>query len=85
MTWLSLLGWLAGSKAGRIAGIVLVTVAMITIVAATALRRGRALERATQIAAALDHIRKRMASDDEIARLPAAERRDRLMRWAQAR
>jgi hypothetical protein len=82
MTWLSLLGWLAGSRAGRVAAVVVLTLLMVAIAAAAAFRRGATLERAAQAAATLDHIRKRIASDDEIASLPAAERRDRLMRWA---
>jgi len=85
MSWLSVLGWLSGSKAGRITGVIVLTLAMIAIIAAAAFRRGGALERAARTAAPLDHIRKRMTSDEEIAGLPAAERRDRLMRWAHDR
>ncbi len=82
MSWLTLLAWFAGTKTGRIAGVITLTLAMIAIALAMAFRRGGAAERSAATTAVLDHIRKRMTSDDEIARLPVAERCDRLMRWA---
>ncbi len=82
MTGLSLLGFLAGTKVGRVACVIALTLLMIIIVGAAALRRGGALERAAQSAAALDQILKRIALDEEISSLSASERRSRLLRWA---
>lgn len=42
---------------------------------------GRAQERAKQDAAALDNLRSREKTDDEIARLDDRARRERLARW----
>lgn len=42
---------------------------------------GRAQERARQDAQSLEALRSRETTDDEIARTPAADRRERLRRW----
>ena len=46
MTWLSMLGWLVGSKAGRVAAVALMTLALLGLAMLTAFRRGGAMERA---------------------------------------
>jgi hypothetical protein len=72
------LSWLIGSKIGRYVAMGLVVAGILTMVAYSLFRRGVDQERAKQIAASLENLRSRIATDDEISRLSAAERRRRL-------
>ena len=80
--WLSIGTWLVGSKAGRIAATVALSLVMAGLIVVSAFRKGETAEKARQQTATLDAIRKKVASDDEIDRLPAAARRERLRQWA---
>ena len=74
--------WLLGSRLGRGLVLVLLGAGIVAMVALTAFRRGKrdgALERAIATAG---RVAERMAGDDEIRRLPRAERRERLRQWA---
>jgi hypothetical protein len=79
---LAALGWLTGSKIGRIAGIALLAAAGIALAWRMAAASG---ERRAELALqqrALDNLRDRIATDDQIARLDPAARRERLRRWS---
>lgn len=73
------LSWLIGSKIGRYVAMGLVVAGILAVVAYSLIRRGVDQERARQIAASLENLRSRIATDDEISRLSAAERRRRLL------
>ena len=77
----AILGWLLGSELGRkiaIGGVIALAVAVFIwrIYAA-----GEARERARQAEAALQNLRKRIKTDDEITRMSPADRRKRLSEW----
>jgi type VI protein secretion system component VasK len=78
---MAILSWLLGSELGRkiaIGGAIAIglLLAVWRIYAA-----GQSAEKAKQAQAALENLRKRMQSDDEISRLPAAARRERISEW----
>lgn len=76
------LGWLTGSTVGRYVGIALLAAAGIAIAWRMAVASG---ERKAELALqqrALDNLRDRIATDDQIARLDPAARRDRLRAWS---
>lgn len=78
----SVAAWLLGSRLGRGLVLVLLGAAILGLIVLSAFRRGKrdgALERAIATAG---RVAERMASDDEIRRLPRAERRERLRQWA---
>ena len=72
------LSWLIGSKIGRYVAMSLVVAGILGVVGYSLFRRGVDRERARQIAASLENLRSRIATDDEIQRMSPAERRRRL-------
>lgn len=78
MTWL--LSLITGSRLGRWAAAGLLIAATIAVVAFRLIAIGAQRERARQTQASLDNLRNRVRTDDDLARLPADERRRRLAR-----
>lgn len=78
---MSALAWLLGSPAGRTTILVLLAVLGAVLAVLRAFQKGEAAERARQAQASLDNLRNRIKTDDDIARLPADERRRRLAEW----
>lgn len=78
MTWLASL--LVGSRLGRYAALAGVVLAIAAVAALWLVSVGRQRERAAAAARSLDVLRKRIATDDDLARLSPAERRRRLSR-----
>lgn len=77
------LSWLIGSKIGRYVAMGLVVAGILGVVGYSLFRRGVDRERARQIAASLESLRSRIATDDEIQRMSPAERRRRLLQsWS---
>lgn len=79
---LSVLAWLIGSKAGRITAVLALSGLMIVLAVWLAYRKGLASERTRQTQASLDNLRKRVAINDAVAKLPADKRREELAKWA---
>ena len=78
----SVAAWLLGSRVGHALLLFVLGAGVLGLIVLTAFRRGKqdgALERAIATA---ERVAERMASDDEIRRLPQAERRERLRQWA---
>lgn len=78
---LSILAWLIGSKAGRIVAVITLGVIGAAFVVWSAFRKGEEAERAKQAQRTLQNIRERIATDEEVGRMSARERRDALARW----
>jgi hypothetical protein len=78
----SILGWLVGSKAGRIVALVALAAASAGVVIWRVYAAGGKSERAKQIERTLTNVSLKVQTDEEIRRLPAADRRDRLREWA---
>ncbi len=82
MSWLlSILSSLIGSKVGRIIGVLGLTAIIVFISLTRARKSGVDAEKAKQAQATLDALRKRIAVDDTVARMPRADRRSELERW----
>jgi hypothetical protein len=79
MTWL--VSWLVGSKLGRALAVGAVVAGVVVLALAKAFTAGQARERARQARANLDALKTRIRTDDDLARLSAAERRNRLKSW----
>lgn len=76
-----MLAWLMGTRLGRwvmgmTAGLVAIIVLLWQVFAA-----GRKAERADQAEQSLENLREREKTDDEVAAMPAADRRKRLREW----
>ena len=78
---IGLVARLLGSRTGRTVVLVLLALASAAVAVWRIYAAGRANERAKGAQASLDALRKRVKSDDQIASLPAAERRERLRQW----
>lgn len=79
-----MIGFLAsllGSKTGRTAVLVLLALASAAVAVWRIYGAGRANEKAKNVQASLDNLRKRVKSDDQIAELAPDERRRRLAEW----
>jgi hypothetical protein len=74
--------WLVGSKAGRITFVILATLAATGYLIMASYRSGISAEKAKEIAASLDALRKRVAVDDSVGKMTKDERRAELERWA---
>ena len=75
---IQLIAWLAGSKVGRWISTALLIIASLSLFAARFYAKGKEAEKAKQTQEALNRLRRRMKSDETIARMSAAERRRRL-------
>lgn len=73
--------WLMGTKVGRmLAGAGAIALA-IGLAALRIFAAGKAAERARQDKASLENRRKRERTDDDVAAMDAARRRDELAKW----
>jgi hypothetical protein len=79
---LSVVGFLLGSKVGRYLAAGLLIAAVIGIALWRARLSGAEAERAKMLQKTLENIRTRIKVDDEVAKLPADQRLERLNRWA---
>lgn len=77
----AILAWLTGSKIGRYAAAALAFMAALSVVILKAFLAGQAKERAKQTKASLDALRTRVTTDDEISRLPRADRKRAISEW----
>lgn len=77
----TVLPFLVGSPLGRKIALALIIAVGVLLVVWRIYAAGRAAERARQTEASLRNLRTRIKVDDEIANLPAAERRKRLAEW----
>ena len=78
---LSVLAWLMGSKAGRIASVVGLSLLAVGVALLIAYRKGIEREQLRDVQRSLDTLRKRIAVDDDIAKMSRADRREQLSRW----
>ena len=78
----AVLAWLLGSKAGRITVAVLLGAAAVGLTLWRAFAKGKAAEQAKQAQASLEVLRSRVKTDDTIARMSVAGRRERLRQWS---
>lgn len=76
----SFLSLIIGSRLGRWIAIALAAVSAAALAVLWLISVGAARERARAAALSLDTLRKRIQTDDDLARLPADERRRRLSR-----
>jgi hypothetical protein len=76
------LGWLTGSTAGRYLGIALLALAGLLVAWRIAVASGERKAELAMTQRALDNLRDRIATDDQIARLPPSARRERLRSWS---
>lgn len=82
MSWIvTVLSALVASKVGRIVGVLGLTVIVALIALSRARQSGVDAEKSKQVAATLDALKKRIAVDDTVARMPRADRRRELERW----
>lgn len=81
MIW-SLLGWLIGSRWGRITAVSVVGLALFLVLLLRAFQKGQSAEKSRQLEASLSNVMKRIAVDEAVRRLPVAVRRDRLREWS---
>jgi len=79
---LSLLGWLTGSRVGRIVGIVVLAIAGGLLAWRIARSSGERAAELAQQQASLENLQSRVETDDEIRRLDPVQRRARLREWA---
>ena len=75
------LSWLLGSKAGRITALSILAVASVALVLWQIFRQGEAAEQARQAQASLEALRRRISTDDDLAKMSAADRRRELAKW----
>ena len=78
---LTALSSLLGSKAGRIAAVVVLALASAALVLWQVFRKGAASEQTKQAQASLDALRRRISTDDELSKMSAADRRRELAKW----
>lgn len=78
---MGIVAWLLGSELGRRVAIYGALVLGLLFAIWRIYAAGKSAEQAKQAQAALENLRKRMQSDDEISSLPAAQRRERLSGW----
>ena len=74
--------WLIGSRIGQTIFSGFLGAMVIGLIVWSIFRKGAESERLRQAAKNLEHMKARMKTDDEISRLPAADRRKRLREWA---
>lgn len=75
-----LVSWLISSRAGRWLALALLALAVLGLAAWTLVQAGARRERARQLGHALETLRTRIRTDDDLARLSPDERRRRLAR-----
>ena len=78
---IGLVATLLGSRTGRTAAIILLALASAGLLLWRVFAAGKASATADQARATLDFVRKKVKSDESIARLSAVERRRRLAKW----
>jgi hypothetical protein len=78
---IKIIAWLVGSKIGRYVAIFLTAIASIGLIIAYAVSNDRAKQSLKQSNARLDSIKKRVKSDDDIAKMPYIDRRRELDKW----
>ena len=76
---LSVLAWLTGSKVGRYLALGLLAVSVVGVVILRVYVAGKRDEQLKQAQASLNAVRDKVKSDEAIRRLPASERRRRLL------
>lgn len=76
---LSVLSWLIGSKVGRYVALFFLAAATVAVIVARIYAAGKHDEQLQQTQASLDAVRQKVKSDEAIRRLPASERRKRLL------
>jgi hypothetical protein len=76
---LSALAWLVGSKVGRYLALGLLAAATVAVIVARVYSAGKRDEQLKQTQASLDAVRQKVQSDEAIRRLPASERRRKLL------
>jgi len=76
---LSVLSWLIGSKAGRYLALGLLALATVAVIVARVYSAGKRDEQLQQTQASLNAVREKVQSDEAIRRLPASERRRKLL------
>lgn len=76
------LGWLTGSTVGRYLSVALLTLGGLFLAWRMAVASGERKAEIAMTQRALDNLRDRISTDDQIARLDPAARRDRLRAWA---
>lgn len=76
---LSALAWLVGSKVGRYLALGLLALATVAVIVARVYSAGKRDEQLKATQASLDAVRQKVKSDEAIRRLPASERRRRLL------
>lgn len=79
---MTVLAWLAGSRLGRGVAVVLLALVAFSAAIARAFLQGRQAAEIDQKKQALDNLRNRISTDEELDRLPPDARRDRLRQWA---
>ena len=73
-----LLSWLVGSSTGRAVALIGMAVAALGLGIAWAFYRGKETARLEAVTRSLETIRKRVATDEDLARLTPDQRRQRL-------
>lgn len=76
---LSVLSWLIGSKVGRYAALFFLAASTVAVIVARVYAAGKNDERLRETQASLDAVRQKVKSDEAIRRLPASERRRKLL------
>lgn len=78
-TMLSALAWLVGSKVGRFVALFFLAASVVGVVILRVYAAGKRDEQLKQTQASLNAVREKVKSDEAIRRLPANERRRRLL------
>lgn len=74
--------WFAGSKVGRVLAAVGALLLAVGVTALQIFSAGKRAERSAQDRAALEAMRDRQRTEDQVARLPRPARADRLKEWS---
>lgn len=77
-----ILGWLTGSTAGRYLSVALLALGAVVTAWRMAVASGERRAELAMQQRALDNLRDRISTDDQIARLDPAARRERLRTWS---
>ena len=78
----TLLSWLVTSKAGRIIALVGIAAISASVVLWRVYAAGKNDEKSKALERTLSNIALKVQTDEEVRRLPAADRRERLREWA---
>lgn len=79
---MSIIAWMIGSSIGRAITSAVLGLGVVGLLVWSIFRKGAESEKLKQAAKNLKQLNDRIKTDEDIARMPPSERRDRLREWA---